>query len=166
MFLHTGLQNYVTLGEIQAMSSNVYSAPTKRSIKAAETEGNLIDHTEGRKTRSVIFLVSGAIVLSCVETQTLKNRVNTMLAGDIPDEEDTPEDDVEPVATPTAVAATPAPVAAPVVMAKLPTTNDVNPATGKKYTKAAIAALKTAAAAAAAPVATPADGGMVTDLPD
>jgi regulator of extracellular matrix RemA (YlzA/DUF370 family) len=81
MFLHTGLQNYVVLEEIEAVNSNVYSAPTKRAIRAAEQQERLIDHTEGRKTRSVLFMKSGAIVLSTIESMTLVKRANAVLSG-------------------------------------------------------------------------------------
>ena len=104
MFLHTGLQNFVKLDEIEAMNSNVYSAPTRRLVKSAEADGRLIDHTEGRKTRSVIFLRSGAVVLSCVESATLVKRGNAMLAGEAYEDVDPTDDDnagePEPVQAP------------------------------------------------------------------
>lgn len=172
MYLHVGLQNFVRLEDIEAMSSNVYSAPIKRMVKAAEAENRLIDCTEGRKTRSVLFMKSGSVVLACIETSTLVNRGNTLLSGGkIQNMDDDVPGDEEPSATPanTAAVTPPAPPAAPQwTLQNLPKTSDTNPATGKKFTKKEIAELKKSLETAAANASAPANngGGLVTDLPE
>ena len=149
MFLHTGLQNFVKLDEIEAMNSNVYSAPTRRLVKSAEADGRLIDHTEGRKTRSVIFLRSGAVVLSCVESATLVKRGNAMLAGEAYEDVDPAEDEAgEPEPAPPVTAAA----------------NNKGGKGGKggKGNKGS----KAQTAAAAPPENTGGDGGILEDLPE
>lgn len=52
------------------------AAPIKRMTQDARDKGILIDATCGRKTKSVIFVDSGQIVLSALPPETLANRVN------------------------------------------------------------------------------------------
>lgn len=163
MFLHTGLQNFVVLEEIEAMNSNVYSAPTKRAVRAAEQAERLIDHTEGRKTRSVIFLKSGAVVLSTVETATLVKRSNAILTGeldafgadDVEDIEDAEEVE-EPAPAPKAAAK-----AAPAKEAAATKT-----APAKAAEKAPAKDAKAAAKGAGKKPSQAADEDIFTDLPE
>lgn len=52
------------------------SAPIKRLIQEAKDDGRAIDATYGRKTRAVIVMDSGHIVLSSLITDTLASRIN------------------------------------------------------------------------------------------
>lgn len=52
------------------------SAPIKRLIQEAKDDGRAIDATYGRKTRAVIVMDSGHIVLSSLITETLASRIN------------------------------------------------------------------------------------------
>ncbi len=52
------------------------SAPIKRLIQEAKDDGKAIDATYGRKTRAVIVMDSGHIVLSSLITDTLASRIN------------------------------------------------------------------------------------------
>lgn len=52
------------------------SAPMRRIIHEAQDNGTCIDVTQGRRTRSVIIMDSGHIVLSSVEPETLGNRLD------------------------------------------------------------------------------------------
>ena len=52
------------------------SAPIKRIIQEAKDKGTAIDATYGRKTRAVIFMDSGHIVLSAIQTETIASRSN------------------------------------------------------------------------------------------
>ena len=47
------------------------SAPIKRIIQEAKDKGTAIDATYGRKTRAVIFMDSGHVVLSAIQTETI-----------------------------------------------------------------------------------------------
>ena len=51
------------------------SAPIKRMVSEAKRDGELIDATYGRKTRSVIITDSRQLILSSVQVDTLSNRV-------------------------------------------------------------------------------------------
>lgn len=52
------------------------SAPIKRLIQEARDKGIAIDATFGRKTRAVIIMDSGHVVLSSLITDTLAARIN------------------------------------------------------------------------------------------
>lgn len=52
------------------------SAPIKRLVQEARDDGRAIDATYGRKTRAVIIMDSGHIILSSLITDTLASRIN------------------------------------------------------------------------------------------
>ena len=52
------------------------SAPVKRLVQEARDSGMVIDATYGRRTRAVIVMDSGHIVLSSLVTDTVAQRVN------------------------------------------------------------------------------------------
>ena len=52
------------------------SAPIKRMIQEARDDGRAIDATYGRKTRAVIVMDSGHIILSSLIAETLAARLN------------------------------------------------------------------------------------------
>ncbi len=51
------------------------SAPIKRIIQEARDDGMLIDATYGRRTRAVVVMDSGHIILSAVQPETVANRL-------------------------------------------------------------------------------------------
>jgi regulator of extracellular matrix RemA (YlzA/DUF370 family) len=51
------------------------SSPAKRLMKEAQENRMLIDATCGRKTRGVIAMDSGHIVLTAFDTKTIANRI-------------------------------------------------------------------------------------------
>ena len=52
------------------------SAPIKRLVQEARDSGRAIDATYGRKTRAVVIMDIGHIILSSLITDTLAARVN------------------------------------------------------------------------------------------
>ena len=85
--LNVGFYNYVLTDKIVAMVSSE-SAPMRRLIQTMRKEGNLIDATQGRRTKSVIFTTGSAVVLSAISQETLAKRLSTGdVVGDAADEE-------------------------------------------------------------------------------
>lgn len=74
-FISIGLGNVVNIDKIVACVSPE-SAPIKRLIQEARTNGILIDATYGRKTRSVIVMDSGHVVLSLITPETVSIRLS------------------------------------------------------------------------------------------
>lgn len=73
--INIGFGNMVSANRIISIVSPE-SAPIKRVIQEAKDKGTAIDATYGRKTRAVIFMDSGHIVLSAIQTETIASRSN------------------------------------------------------------------------------------------
>ena len=73
--VNIGYGNMVSAGRIISVVSPE-SAPIKRLVQEARDSGRAIDATFGRKTRAVLILDSGHIVLSSLITDTLAARIN------------------------------------------------------------------------------------------
>jgi regulator of extracellular matrix RemA (YlzA/DUF370 family) len=52
------------------------SAPIKRIIQEGKEKGVVIDATYGRRTRSVLVVDSGHVILSAVQPETIANRLS------------------------------------------------------------------------------------------
>ncbi len=74
-FINIGYGNMVSSERIVTIVSPE-SAPIKRMIQEARDDGRAIDATYGRKTRAVIVMDSGHIILSSLVTETLASRLN------------------------------------------------------------------------------------------
>jgi len=72
--VNIGFGNIVSANRIVAIVSPE-SAPIKRLINEARERGSLIDATYGRRTRAVIAVDSGHIILSAVQPETVKHRL-------------------------------------------------------------------------------------------
>ena len=72
--LNIGFGNMVSANRVMAIISPE-SAPIKRMVKDARDKGLLIDATYGRKTRAVLVMDSGQIVLSAIQPETVAHRL-------------------------------------------------------------------------------------------
>ena len=72
--INIGFGNIVSASRIIAIVSPE-SAPIKRIIQDARERGVLIDATYGRRTRAVVVMDSGHIILSAVQPETVANRL-------------------------------------------------------------------------------------------
>lgn len=73
--INIGYGNMVSADRIVTIVSPE-SAPIKRLIQESRDDGRAIDATYGRKTRAVIIMDSGHIILSSLITDTLAARIN------------------------------------------------------------------------------------------
>ena len=71
--VHIGFGNILAMNRVIAIASP-NSAPTKRTIQESRTKGWLIDMTNGRRTKAVIFTDSGHIVLAALAPETITGR--------------------------------------------------------------------------------------------
>jgi extracellular matrix regulatory protein A len=71
--INIGFGNIVSANRIIAIVSPD-SAPIKRIITDARESDKLIDATYGRRTRAVIVMDSGHVVLSAIQPETVANR--------------------------------------------------------------------------------------------
>ena len=73
--INIGFGNMVSANRLVAIVSPE-SAPIKRVVREAEDKGILINATYGRRTRAVIVMDSGHIVLSSIQPETVANRLS------------------------------------------------------------------------------------------
>ena len=83
--INIGFGNMVSASRVVAVISPE-SAPVKRMIADARTNGNLIDASCGRKTRAVIITDSDHIVLSAVLPETVAGRLDSKYVSPEEDE--------------------------------------------------------------------------------
>lgn len=72
--VHIGFGNILAMNRVIALASP-NSAPIKRSIHERSNSSLLIDMTNGRRTKAVIFLDSGHIVLAALAPETITGRL-------------------------------------------------------------------------------------------
>ena len=76
--VNIGFGNTVSADKIIAIVSPD-SAPIKRMVQEAKDNGSAIDATFGRKTRAVIIMDSGHIILSAVQPETSAGRADSVV---------------------------------------------------------------------------------------
>lgn len=72
--INIGFGNMAAAARVMAIISPE-SAPVKRMIQDGRDRGELIDATYGRKTRAVLIMDSGQIILSAVQPETISHRL-------------------------------------------------------------------------------------------
>ena len=72
--VNIGFGNIVAANRIISIISPE-SATIKRIIQEARDKGMLVDATYGRRTRAVVVVDSGHIILSAVQPETVANRL-------------------------------------------------------------------------------------------
>ena len=73
--MNIGFGNMVNTDKIISIISSD-SAPAKRMIAKAKEQEMLIDATQGRRTKSVIFTENDKIIVSALQPETLALRFN------------------------------------------------------------------------------------------
>lgn len=71
--INVGFGNTVPAARVVAVVGND-SLPVKRSVGEAKEKQMLVDATQGRKTRAVIYTDSGLLVLSSLQPETIASR--------------------------------------------------------------------------------------------
>lgn len=74
-FINVGFGNIVNVEKIVGIISPE-AAPVKRMVQTAKDTGMAIDATCGRRTRAVLVMDSGHLLLSALLPETIANRVN------------------------------------------------------------------------------------------
>ena len=73
--INIGFGNIVSANRIIAIVSPEF-APIKRMVQEAKDNGTAIDATYGRRTRAVVIMDSGHIILSAVQPETVAGRLD------------------------------------------------------------------------------------------
>ena len=72
--INVGFGNMVSANRLVAIVGPE-SAPIKRIIQDVRERGQLIDATYGRRTRAVIVMDSGHVILSAIQPETVAGRM-------------------------------------------------------------------------------------------
>jgi regulator of extracellular matrix RemA (YlzA/DUF370 family) len=80
--VHIGFGNILVMNRVIAMAAP-NSAPTKRTILEAKNKGQLVDLTNGRRTKVVIFTDSGHIILAALAPETIAGRHQATRVGSV-----------------------------------------------------------------------------------
>ena len=86
--INIGFGNMVSANRVLAIVSPE-SAPIKRIISDVRERGQLVDATYGRRTRAVIIMDSGHVILSALQPETVAGRAGkneSLPGGDDADE--------------------------------------------------------------------------------
>lgn len=73
--LNVGFYNFVMTEKIVALVSSE-SAPMRRLVSQMRKEGHVIDATQGRRTKCILFTTGPVIVLSAISQETLARRLS------------------------------------------------------------------------------------------
>ena len=85
--INIGSGNMVSSGKLVAIVSPE-SAPIKRIIQDTRDKGMLIDATYGRRTRAVIIMNSGHVILSPILPETIAGRMTDRAASEADDDDE------------------------------------------------------------------------------
>lgn len=75
--INIGFGNMVSSDKVIAIISPD-SAPAKRQVQMAKENHTIIDATQGRKTKSIIFTQGDRLILSALQPDTLAGRFNNI----------------------------------------------------------------------------------------
>ena len=79
--VNIGFGNIISAERIVAIVSPE-SAPIKRMIQEAKDNKTAVDATCGRRTRAVLFMDSGHMILSAVQPETVGGRIDKTISQD------------------------------------------------------------------------------------
>ncbi len=79
--LNIGYGNSVIISRVVTIV-NPGSSPMRRLREDARERNMLIDATQGRKTRSILVMDSGHVILSAVQPETMAQRIKQLEARD------------------------------------------------------------------------------------
>jgi hypothetical protein len=78
-----GFGNHLAMNRVLAVIAPS-AAPTKRLIREGRNRAELIDMTNGRRTKAVLVMDSGHIVLAAINPETVASRLQSTRATGIP----------------------------------------------------------------------------------
>jgi hypothetical protein len=74
--IHLGFSNLAAMNKVIAVVSP-NSAPAKRLVQEAKSKGLVIDVTNGRRTKALLVMDSGHIILAAIAPETIDSRVRS-----------------------------------------------------------------------------------------
>jgi regulator of extracellular matrix RemA (YlzA/DUF370 family) len=78
--IHVGFGNVLAVNRVIAIVAP-NSAPTKRLVQEGKNKGLTVDMTSGRRTKAVLVMDDGHIVLAAITPETITGRVMSNRGG-------------------------------------------------------------------------------------
>ncbi|MBG92452.1 MAG: hypothetical protein CL792_00510 [Chloroflexi bacterium] len=73
--VHVGFENNLALDKVIAIATPI-AAPVKRAVQKAKKTERLIDLTNGRRTKTVVFLDDGWVAVIAISPETFSSRAS------------------------------------------------------------------------------------------
>ena len=83
--INIGFGNIVSANRVITIVSPE-SAPIKRLVQESKDRGNAVDATCGRRTRAVLIMDSGHVILSAIQPETIASRLDTKKYDELEEE--------------------------------------------------------------------------------
>ncbi len=80
--IHLGFSNMAAINKAVAVISP-NSAPAKRLIQEAKSKGLIIDVTNGRRTKAILIMENGHVILAAITPETIAGRVSAARRPDL-----------------------------------------------------------------------------------
>ncbi|HEX5480203.1 MAG TPA: DUF370 domain-containing protein [Dehalococcoidia bacterium] len=78
--IHIGFGNYIAADHVVGIAAPG-SAPVKRLVQEGRDKSTTIDMTSGRRTKAVVFMDNGSIMLAAITPETIEGRVRMQRGG-------------------------------------------------------------------------------------
>ena len=78
--IHVGFGNHLAVNHVIGIASPG-SAPVKRLVQEGRKRNLTIDMTSGRRTKAVVFMDNGSVLLAAITPETIAGRVNAARSG-------------------------------------------------------------------------------------
>ncbi len=85
--LNIGFGNSVNTDKVTAVVSPE-AAPVKRLVQKAKEEDRTVDATQGRRTKAVLVMDDGHVILSALQPETISRRFSSKIEDEGEEEED------------------------------------------------------------------------------
>jgi regulator of extracellular matrix RemA (YlzA/DUF370 family) len=78
--IHVGFGNFIAANRVVAIVSPG-SAPIQRLVREAKKKGIIRDITQGRRTKAVVFMDDGSVMLAAISPEAIAGRVAAARSG-------------------------------------------------------------------------------------
>jgi len=78
--IHVGFGNFIAANRVVAIVSPG-SAPIQRLVREAKKKGIIRDITQGRRTKAVVFMDDGSVMLAAISPEAIAGRVAAARGG-------------------------------------------------------------------------------------
>jgi regulator of extracellular matrix RemA (YlzA/DUF370 family) len=78
--IHVGFGNFIAANRVVAIVGPG-SAPIQRKVREGKKKGVIVDTTQGRRTKAVVFMDDGSVMLAPISPEAIVGRVAATGSG-------------------------------------------------------------------------------------